>query len=77
MTTINPATGKEIQSYDTMTNDEMNKAIESCHEAFLEWKMKPAEERAKIIVNIGNILPNRWELFSIILLILKGKNPNP
>ncbi|MFV8282495.1 NAD-dependent succinate-semialdehyde dehydrogenase [Christiangramia marina] len=73
MTTINPATGKEIQSYDTMTNDEMNKAIESCHEAFLEWKMKPAEERAKIIVNIGKELDKNKEKLAKLMTEEMGK----
>ena len=73
MTTINPATGKEIQSYDTMTNDEMNKAIESCHEAFLEWKMKPAEERAKIIINIGKELDKNKEKLAKLMTEEMGK----
>ncbi|WP_026915931.1 NAD-dependent succinate-semialdehyde dehydrogenase [Christiangramia portivictoriae] len=73
MTTINPATGKEIQSYDTMTNEEMNKAIESCHEAFLEWKMKPAEERAKIIVNIGKELAKNKDKLAKLMTEEMGK----
>jgi len=73
MTTINPATGKEIQSYDTMTNDEMNKAIESCHEAFLEWRMKPAEERAKIIVNIGKELDKNKDKLAKLMTEEMGK----
>lgn len=73
MTTINPATGKEIQSYDTMTNDEMNKVIESCHEAFLEWKMKPAEERAKIIVNIGKELDKNKDKLAKLMTEEMGK----
>jgi len=73
MTTINPATGKEIQSYDTMTNDEMNKAIESCHEAFLEWKTKPAEERAKIIVNIGKELDKNKDKLAKLMTEEMGK----
>jgi len=73
MTTINPATGKEIQSYDTMTNDEMNKAIESCHEAFLEWKMKPAEERAKIIFNIGKELDKNKDKLAKLMTEEMGK----
>ncbi|MGA8852935.1 MAG: aldehyde dehydrogenase family protein, partial [Christiangramia sp.] len=56
LTTINPANGKTIKTYDQMTDKEMNQAIEACHEAFLKWKTKPAEERAKIIQNIGKKL---------------------
>lgn len=54
--TINPVNGKTLKEYKMMTDDEMNSAVESCHKAFLEWKAKPAEERAKIISNIGKKL---------------------
>lgn len=53
--TINPATGKNIKHYDLMSDSEMNNAVDTCHEAFLDWKMMPTEDRAKIIKNIGKI----------------------
>ncbi len=54
--TINPATGKALKEYKLMTDDEMNSSIESCHEAFLKWKNKSGEERAKVISKIGEKL---------------------
>lgn len=56
MKTIDPTTGKTLKEYKTMTNDEMNSAVKACHEAFLEWKNKSAEERGKVIANIGKKL---------------------
>jgi len=73
MTTINPATGKEISTYDQMTNDEMNKAIESCHEAFMDWKMMPATERAEIIKNIGKELDKNKEKLAKLMTEEMGK----
>lgn len=61
LTTVNPATGKEIKSYEFFSDDEMQTAIQNCHEAFLNWKSKPAEERAKIIKAIGAELDKRKE----------------
>lgn len=54
--TLNPVNGKTIKEYKMMTGDEMNAAVKSCHEAFLKWKAKPVEERAKVISNIGKKL---------------------
>lgn len=57
-TTINPATEKEIQQYTYMTADQAIKAVETCHNAFLDWKLKPLEDRAKVIKAIGQALIN-------------------
>jgi len=65
--TMNPANGKSLKDYKMMTNNEMNSAVKSCHEAFLKWKNKSAEERAKIISNIGKKLEeNKDELVKLM-----------
>jgi len=65
--TMNPANGKSLKDYKMMTDNEMNSAVKSCHEAFLKWKNKSAEERAKIISNIGKKLEeNKDELVKLM-----------
>jgi len=54
--TINPANGKEIKNYPLMSDDEVDKAIRQCHEAFLEWRHKSADYRAELIIAIGESL---------------------
>ena len=71
--TINPATGKDIQSYDIMSDSEMNKAIEDCNAAFMDWKMKPAEERAKIIKKIGEKLADHKDELAKLMTDEMGK----
>ena len=56
ITTINPATGKEIKSYSYMSDEEVNKIIETSHQAFLQWRETSHEERAKVIKSIGDKL---------------------
>lgn len=51
--TTNPATGEDITEHQLMSNEEADKAVQRCHEAFLEWRMKSIEERGKIIKAIG------------------------
>lgn len=62
ISTINPADGKKIKDHKLMTDDEVNQAIEACHEAFLSWKFVPHEERAEKIKSIGNALQEKGKL---------------
>ncbi|MCB7479855.1 NAD-dependent succinate-semialdehyde dehydrogenase [Christiangramia sediminis] len=71
--TINPANGKSLKEYKMMTDDEMNSAVKSCHEAFLKWKAKPAEERAKVISNIGKKLAEHKDELAKLMTSEMGK----
>ncbi len=71
--TINPATGKVIKSYKFMTNDEAKKAVEKCHNAFLDWKTKSPKERATIITAIGKELKKNKEELAKLMTQEMGK----
>jgi len=71
--TINPATGKAIDTYDLMSNNEMEQAIKDCHQAFLKWKAKSAEERAEVIKNIGKKLDEHKQELSKLMTSEMGK----
>ncbi|OEY72721.1 NAD-dependent succinate-semialdehyde dehydrogenase [Salegentibacter salarius] len=51
--TINPATGKELETYKYFTDQEAKDAVEDCHEAFLKWRQKSPKQRAEVIKAIG------------------------
>ena len=59
--TINPATEEKLNEYKYLTDKELKDNIEACNTAFLDWKLKPVEERAKIIEAIktkeGQVIP--------------------
>lgn len=71
--TINPTTEKSIKHYDFMTEEQAFSAVKSCHEAFLNWKIKPLEERAKIIKAIGKALDNNKEELAGLMTEEMGK----
>lgn len=71
--TINPATGKKIESYTLMTHKEAEEVVKKCHRAFLEWKKKTPEERAKHIVNVGKELQNHKEELVALMTEEMGK----
>lgn len=54
--TVNPYTEEKITSYTYMNDQEVEKAITSCHSAFEQWKEKTVDDRATIILKIGDQL---------------------
>lgn len=54
--TINPATGKDLETYNYFTDQEAKDAVEECHHAFLKWREKPPMQRAEVIKTIGEKL---------------------
>lgn len=73
LVTINPTNGKEIKKYKLMTDKQAEEAVEKCHNAFLEWRMVPAEERAKIIKAIGKELKKNTDELSRLMTNEMGK----
>lgn len=73
ITTVNPATGEDIQNYDHMSEDEAIKAIEACHAAFGEWKLRSLDDRAKVIGKLGEALRNNKEELAQLMTQEVGK----
>ncbi|WP_298739477.1 NAD-dependent succinate-semialdehyde dehydrogenase [uncultured Psychrobacter sp.] len=73
ITTVNPTTGEDIKEYNYMTNDEVNKIVDASHEAFLEWRKKSHEERAKVIKSIGDTLVKYKKELSKLMTEERGK----
>lgn len=71
--TINPATDETIDTYTTMSDEEMRAAIDLCHGAFETWKLVPLEERAKVIKAIGQALRDNKEEFAQLMTREVGK----
>lgn len=73
ITTINPATEETIKSYPLMSDDEASKAVDACHQAYLEWRMKSPEDRATVIKAIGKELLNSKDEFAKLMTQEVGK----
>jgi succinate-semialdehyde dehydrogenase/glutarate-semialdehyde dehydrogenase len=71
--TINPTTGKKIASYEYMTDSEVESTIQKSQEAFLKWKTKTVEERAKVIAAIGEELQNYKKELATLMTDEMGK----
>lgn len=73
LTTTNPATGKTIDTYDMMTDQEVEQGIKDCHHAFLEWKSRSAEDRANVIRKIGKKLAEHKDEMAQLMTKEMGK----
>ncbi|TDU40059.1 succinate-semialdehyde dehydrogenase/glutarate-semialdehyde dehydrogenase [Gelidibacter sediminis] len=71
--TVNPATEEEIATYTYMTSETAFKAVEECHSAYLEWRTRPVEDRAKIIKSIGKELINQKDKLAKLMTEEMGK----
>lgn len=65
--TINPATGKALETYPMMSDSEVSAAVKACHDAFLDWRHVSLEDRADKIRAIGKGLKeNKKELAKLM-----------
>ncbi|GMN01759.1 NAD-dependent succinate-semialdehyde dehydrogenase [Erythrobacter sp. MTPC3] len=73
ITTVNPATGEEIETYETMNESQAFSKIEAAHRAFLDWRTLTHEERAPYLRKIAETLRNNSEKFAQLMTAEMGK----
>ncbi|TYC59797.1 NAD-dependent succinate-semialdehyde dehydrogenase [Rhodobacterales bacterium] len=71
--TINPLTEQDLQTYPIMSDEEAMSVVEASHNAFLDWRLKSLEERAKVISSIAEELRNSKEDFAKLMTDEVGK----
>ena len=71
--TINPVTGEKLRSFESLTNDEMIKAIEKADGAFHDWKKTSFSQRAALLRRVGELLRERKEELGRIMATEMGK----
>jgi succinate-semialdehyde dehydrogenase/glutarate-semialdehyde dehydrogenase len=70
---VSPATGKVIREYDEMSRDEAQLAVEAAHEAFLDWRRRSFEERAKPMRECARLLRARAKQYGRLISEEMGK----
>jgi succinate-semialdehyde dehydrogenase / glutarate-semialdehyde dehydrogenase len=73
ITTVNPATEEEIQTYDMMSEDDAVARLEACHAAFLEWRELTHEERAPYLTKIATKLRDNADELAALMTKETGK----
>ena len=72
-TTINPATGQEIETYTRMSEDEAMACVDACHEAFLDWRRLSHEARAPYLRKIAATLRDHADELAALMTEETGK----
>ena len=73
ITTVNPATGENIETYEKLSKDKAFAKVDACHEAFTEWKLRSLKDRAEVIKGIGKALRDNKEDLAQLMTKEVGK----
>ncbi|MEL6944585.1 MAG: NAD-dependent succinate-semialdehyde dehydrogenase, partial [Bacteroidota bacterium] len=70
---INPATEEVVKEYETISNAEVEKQIESAHQAYLDWRNTSFEYRAEKIQLLAKLLLTQKEELAKLMTTEMGK----
>jgi len=70
---INPANNKIINSYNELSENEIDNIIDLTNKAFLDWKKTSFSHRAKLMKNAATVLRNNSEEYSLLMTNEMGK----
>ncbi|WP_417322929.1 NAD-dependent succinate-semialdehyde dehydrogenase [Erythrobacter aureus] len=73
ITTVNPATGEEIATYTKLSREEACAAVDKCHAAFEQWRLRSLDDRAQVIKNLGKALRDHKEELARLMTEEVGK----
>ncbi len=73
ISTTNPATDKTIKTYELMSSNEAFDKLESCHNAFLDWRTKSHADRATYLRDIASALRDNTEALAALMTEETGK----
>jgi succinate-semialdehyde dehydrogenase/glutarate-semialdehyde dehydrogenase len=73
LTSINPATGAVLKSYEITSTEKSTKAVNAAHKAFEEWKRFSFKERGAVLRNIARQLRAQKEPLAALATQEMGK----
>jgi succinate-semialdehyde dehydrogenase/glutarate-semialdehyde dehydrogenase len=73
ITSINPATGKTIKSYDETTPEQAAAAVAQAHETWRAWRTTSFAERAKPMKKTAEMLRKRKDELAKLMAVEMGK----
>ncbi len=73
ITSINPATGKTIKTYDEMTPQQAASAVEHAHETWTSWRKTPFAQRGRLMTRAAVILRERKHELAKLMAVEMGK----
>ena len=73
ISTVNPATGEEITTFQELTEGEIEEKIQRAFDTFREYRKTPLSERAEMMLRAAEILDDEAEHFGGLMTSEMGK----
>ena len=73
ITTVNPANGVELASYDTFDDAGIDRAIGAADSAYRFWSQRTVEERTELLRQVGKLLTERRHEYAALVTAEMGK----
>ncbi len=70
---VNPATGKKIRSYDTLSKEEMWQVVGRSYTTWLEWRKTSFEQRSGYMKRAAQLLRERSAVYGRVITEEMGK----
>ena len=71
--TINPATGKILKNYQTMSMQKVTEIIDNSHKRFNSWRQVSYENRANLLCSVAKLLKSRVNEYAKLITTEMGK----
>jgi succinate-semialdehyde dehydrogenase/glutarate-semialdehyde dehydrogenase len=71
--TTNPATNKVLKSFDEMTDEQVEAAIEKSNTFSQTWKKTSYDDRAKVLHKVAELMRQRKDEFAELITLEMGK----
>ena len=73
ITSVNPANGETLKTYDEMTPEEAASAVEHAHETWTSWRKTSFAQRGRLMTRAGVILRERKHELAKLMALEMGK----
>jgi succinate-semialdehyde dehydrogenase / glutarate-semialdehyde dehydrogenase len=73
MRAINPATGKTLAEYPTLSPPELERRLALAAEAAIQWRRTPVTERAAVVARLGELLDADKDRLGRLMTLEMGK----
>lgn len=74
--TINPHTNKVLETYQSITVDELKTKLDKSEEAYQSWKKTSFKERAALMMRVADLLKDNTEEYAKMITLEMGKPIN-
>ena len=73
ITTVDPATGADLATYDAHGEAEVDAVLAAAHSAYRSWSARPLAERTDLLRSVGKLLTERREDYAALITAEMGK----